>query len=107
MPPQLRPLAARPPVVGLEQQRLAAGVDQPDPLDLMGLEELEDEEDARLLQESAAYEVNSCMSIDDNETTVWLQYTGWPARLASRPLDIISASTLRPTRHCNDYILGI
>ena len=105
--PQLQPLAARPPVVGPEQQRLAAGVDQLDPLDLAGLEELEDKEDAHLLQESAAYKVNGCISIDDDETIVWLQYTRWPARLTGRPLDIISASTLWPIRYCNNYILGI
>ena len=107
MLPQLQPLVVRPPVVGPEQQQLAAGVDQPDPLDLAGLEELEDKEDIHLLQESAAYKVNSCISIDDNETTVWLQYTRWLARLTGRPLDIISASTLRPIRYYNDYILGI
>ena len=91
MPPQLRPLAARPPiVVGLERQQLAAGADciEPpytaadtllaglDPADLAGLEELEDEEDVRLLEESAAYEVNGRSSVDNNETIAWLRYTG-------------------------------
>ncbi|KFZ18998.1 hypothetical protein V502_03895 [Pseudogymnoascus sp. VKM F-4520 (FW-2644)] len=108
------------PPVEVEQGQPAAGADQlgpppaaadpalagVDPADLAGLDELEDEEDARLLEESGTYEINGRSCVDDDETTAWLRYTGWPTRLAGKPLDIISASTLRPTRHRDDYVLG-
>lgn len=73
---------------------------------LAALAELEDKEDARILKESETYEINGRSCVDDDETTPWLRYTRWPARLAGKPLDIISASTLRPTRHLDDYVLG-
>ena len=104
---QLQPLAMKPPV----EQELPTDTEQPESPNaadaaLVALAELEDEEDARILKESETYEINGRSCVDDDETTPWLRYTRWPARLAGKPLDIISASTLRPTRHLDDYVLG-
>jgi hypothetical protein len=42
-----------------------------------------------------------------SETTLWLQYTQWPAQFAGRPLDILAASAVQPrTRLGRDYVLG-
>ncbi|KFY31615.1 hypothetical protein V493_00955 [Pseudogymnoascus sp. VKM F-4281 (FW-2241)] len=79
---RLRPLLAKP-LVEVGQGQPVAGVDhlEPpcatagatlaglEPRDLAGLEELEDKEDARLLEESATYEVNGRLCVDDDETT--------------------------------------
>lgn len=66
----------------------------------------EEEEDARLLAADEDYEVDGRSCVDDDETTLWLRYTKWPARLANHPLDILSASTLQPTSSDDDYVLG-
>ena len=66
----------------------------------------QEEEDAQLLSNNGGFEVNGCSSIDDDETTLWLKYTRWPVTLAGRPLDILSASALRPADYRGDNILG-
>lgn len=46
-------------------------------------------------------------SAQQTETTLWLGYTQWPAQLANRPLDIIAATAVQPTKSLNaDYILS-
>lgn len=69
----------------------------------------EESEDQRLLEKSRriqqANEQYSCK--EDNETTPWLQHTGWPVLHKNRPLDILTASALPPSkRPTDDYYLG-
>jgi hypothetical protein len=66
----------------------------------------EEEEDARLIAAETQYEVDGRSCVDDDETTLWLQYTQWPVRLANRPLDILSATVLQPVASHDDYLLG-
>ncbi|KFZ23272.1 hypothetical protein V502_02257 [Pseudogymnoascus sp. VKM F-4520 (FW-2644)] len=101
---QLPPLAVKPPM----GQPAYTGLAPPntDTAALAALAELEDEEDARILKESETYEVRGRLCVDDDETTPWLRYTKWPIRLAGKPLDIVIASTLQPTKHLDDYVLG-
>jgi hypothetical protein len=66
----------------------------------------EEEEDARLLAAEEQYEVDGRSYIDDDETTLWLQYNKWPLRLANRPLDVLSAAVLQPAASDDDYLLG-
>lgn len=37
---------------------------------------------------------------------MWLKYTKWAAKLAGKPLDIISASVQKPVPYLDDYLLG-
>ncbi|KFY07894.1 hypothetical protein V491_08488, partial [Pseudogymnoascus sp. VKM F-3775] len=68
-PPAAYAPTVLPPSVAQQSAAPAAASGSEAACNLVGLKELEDEEDARLLQESAAYEVNGYMSIDDDETT--------------------------------------
>lgn len=70
------------------------------------LTDQEDEEDTRPLSTISGFEDDGRFSIDDDETTLWLKYTKWPITLAGRPLDILSASALRPVDYEGDNILG-
>ena len=66
----------------------------------------EDEENTQLLSTIGGFGVNGRSSIDDDKTTLWLKYTRWPVTLAGLPLDILSASALRPADYGGDNILG-
>ncbi|KAH7231095.1 hypothetical protein BKA59DRAFT_497663 [Fusarium tricinctum] len=46
-------------------------------------------------------------TVEQNETTPWLQHTGWPRLFHSRPLGIIAATAKKPKPAWNeDYLLG-
>jgi hypothetical protein len=69
----------------------------------------EEKEDQRILERfhcvRQAKEQYSCK--EDNETTPWLKHTCWPILQKNRPLDILTASTLPPSkRPIDDYYLG-
>ncbi|KAH7459229.1 hypothetical protein FOMA001_g20149 [Fusarium oxysporum f. sp. matthiolae] len=45
--------------------------------------------------------------VEQNETTPWLQHTGWPRLFHNRPLGIIAATAKKPKSAWNeDYLLG-
>jgi hypothetical protein len=45
--------------------------------------------------------------VEQNETTPWLQHTGWPRLFHNRPLGIIAATARKPKPAWNeDYLLG-
>ncbi|EXA30083.1 hypothetical protein FOVG_18497 [Fusarium oxysporum f. sp. pisi HDV247] len=45
--------------------------------------------------------------VEQNETTPWLQHTGWPRLFHGRPLGIIAATARKPKPAWNeDYLLG-
>jgi hypothetical protein len=68
----------------------------------------EEAEDKRLIEESYLIqqrkEQSSCT--EENETTPWLKHTKWPILFRDRPLDILTASALQPTKCDGDYYLG-
>lgn len=46
-------------------------------------------------------------AVEQNETTPWLQHTGWPRLFHSRPLGIIAATAKKPKPAWNEnYLLG-
>jgi hypothetical protein len=68
----------------------------------------EEVEDKRLIEETYLIqqrkEQSSCT--EENETTPWLKHTKWPVLFRNRPLDILTASALQPSKCDGDYYLG-
>lgn len=87
------------PGILIEEQIEAASED-------ISLATQEEDEDARLIALAESYEVNGQSCVDDDETTLWLKYTQWPTRLASKSLDILSASAQKPMPYASEYTLG-
>jgi hypothetical protein len=46
--------------------------------------------------------------LEDSDNSPWLRWTKWPAQFAGLPLDIITASAVRPQKAPkSDYVLGV
>lgn len=43
---------------------------------------------------------------EENKTTLWLKHTKWLIHFRGRPLDILTASALQPSKCDSDYYLG-
>ncbi|KAH8749832.1 hypothetical protein BGZ57DRAFT_130811 [Hyaloscypha finlandica] len=72
---------------------------------LLAQEAAEDERlEARAREVWQAGQKHSCPA--DNETTPWIQHTKAPILFRNRPLDIITASTQKPSASNAEYCLG-
>lgn len=68
----------------------------------------EEVEDKRLTEETYLIQQRKEQSsfAEENETTPWLKHTKWPIHFRDRPLDILTASALQPSKCDGDYYLG-
>jgi hypothetical protein len=79
-------------------------LEQDDP-DAFALQQMEEEEEARLAEEAQGF---TCLveELEHDENTEWLRGCAWPRWFAHKPLHLITATATTPSRREQDLDLG-
>ena len=97
--------ATIPTIAGPDARLAGPSIPELDGPDAFALQQMEEEEEARLAEEAQGF---TCLvgELEHDENTEWLRGCGWPRWFAHKPLHLVTSTATTPSRREEDMYLG-
>jgi hypothetical protein len=94
-----------PTIAGRDARLAGSSIQEQDDPDAFALQQMEEEEEARLAEEAQGF---TCLAgeLEHDENTEWLRGCGWPRWFAHKPLHLVTSTATTPSRREEDVYLG-